>query len=196
MSFHDITLPKFIENFVVGGPEFSISYVTTLSGREIRSLDREAARQKYLINNCRLSQSEFEQFSAFFRARRGKMFAFRFKDNFDYQVSKQIIAEGDGKLQQFQLTKLYKDPIEPYVRVINKPVVGSEEFYINNNKILIEVNYNNGVISLEEPLDKGEIIIGSFSFDVAVRFANDNFEYSYASDGSIELAKIELLEVI
>jgi uncharacterized protein (TIGR02217 family) len=196
MNFHDISLPKFIENFAVGGPEFSISCVTTLSGREIRNLDREAARQKYLINNCRISQSEFEQFSAFFRARRGMAFAFRFRDNVDYQVSQQIIAKGDGKLQQFQLTKLYQDSVQPYVRVINKPVAGTEEFYIDDIKILTEVNYNSGIITLEQPLDKGQIITGSFFFDVSVRFANDNFEYGYASDGSIELAKIELLEVI
>lgn len=76
MSFHDIRIPEFIETFAVGRPEFITSRVSTISGREIRSLDREHARQRYMIKNCCLSSVEFEQFSAFFRARRGGSFAF------------------------------------------------------------------------------------------------------------------------
>ncbi len=196
MSFHDIRLPKFIENFAIGQPEFSNSYISTLSGREVRSLDREIARQKYLINNCRLSISEFDQFSAFFRARRGGNFSFRLRDNFDYRVSEQFIAKGNGELQQFQLSKLYQDQILPYRRIITKPVNGSEEFFIDQDKIEVQVNYLNGIINLDKPLDQGKILSGSFLFDVPVRFANDNFEYFYSQDGSIELSPIELLEVI
>ncbi len=196
MNFHDIRMPEFIETFAVGKPEFATSCAMTLSGREVRNLDREYARQKYLIKNCRLSSLEFEQFSSFFRARRGGNFSFRFRDNVDYQVSGQFIAEGDGKLTQCQLVKLYEDPILPYARTINKPVVGSEEFYVNDVNLKVEVDYNTGVVTLPNPLDKGQILTGNFIFDVAVRFTNDSFEYSYSSDGSIELSQIELMEVI
>ncbi|WP_341751827.1 MULTISPECIES: TIGR02217 family protein [unclassified Candidatus Tisiphia] len=196
MNFHDIRMPKFIETFAVGRPEFATSCAMTLSGREVRNLDREYAKQKYLIKNCRLSSLEFEQFSSFFRARRGGNFAFRFRDNVDYQVSRQIIGKGDGELTQFQLVKLYEDPILPYARTISKPVFGSGEFYVNNINTEVEVDYNTGLITLPRPLDKGQILIGNFTFDVAVRFASDSFEYFYSSDGSIELSPIELLEVI
>ncbi len=196
MNFHDIRMPKFIETFAVGRPEFATSCAMTLSGREVRNLDREYAKQKYLIKNCRLSSLEFEQFSSFFRARRGGNFAFRFRDNVDYQVSRQIIGKGDGELTQFQLVKLYEDPILPYARTISKPVFGSGEFYVNNINTEVEVDYNTRLITLPRPLDKGQILIGNFTFDVAVRFASDSFEYFYSSDGSIELSPIELLEVI
>ncbi len=76
MNFHDIRMPEFIETFAVGKPEFATSCAMTLSGREVRNLDREYARQRYLIKNCRLSSFEFEQFSSFFRARRGGVFLF------------------------------------------------------------------------------------------------------------------------
>ncbi|MDD9335151.1 MAG: TIGR02217 family protein [Rickettsiaceae bacterium] len=196
MNFHDIRMPKFIETFAVGRPEFATSCAMTLSGREVRNLDREYAKQKYLIKNCRLSSLEFEQFSSFFRARRGGNFAFRFRDNVDYQVSRQIIGKGDGELTQFQLVKLYEDPILPYARTISKPVFGSGEFYVNNINTEVEVDYNTGVVTLPKPLDKDQILTGNFIFDVAVRFASDSFEYFYSSDGSIELSPIELLEVI
>ncbi|MCC8371437.1 MAG: TIGR02217 family protein [Rickettsia endosymbiont of Pseudomimeciton antennatum] len=196
MNFHDIRMPEFIETFAVGKPEFATSCAITLSGREVRNLDREYARQKYLIKNCRLSSLEFEQFSSFFRARRGGNFSFRFRDNVDYQVSGQFIAEGDGKLTKCQLVKLYEDPISPYTRTINKPVAGSEEFYVNGVNLEVQVDYNTGVLTLPRPLDKDQILTGNFIFDVAVRFTNDSFEYSYSPDGSIELSPIELLEVI
>ncbi|MFU7500905.1 MAG: TIGR02217 family protein [Candidatus Tisiphia sp.] len=196
MNFHDIRMPKFIETFAVGRPEFATSCAMTLSGREVRNLDREYAKQKYLIKNCRLSSLEFEQFSSFFRARRGGNFAFRFRDNVDYQVSRQIIGKGDGELTQFQLVKLYEDPILPYARTISKPVFGSGAFYVNDINTEVQVDYNTGVVTLPKPLDKDQILTGNFIFDVAVRFASDSFEYFYSSDGSIELSPIELLEVI
>lgn len=195
MSFHDIRIPQFIETFAVGRPEFITSCVSTISGREVRSLDREYARQKYLIKNCYLSPAEFEQFSAFFRARRGGNFAFRFRDHSDYKVSNQLIAKGDGQLQQFQLVKLYEDEISPYSRKINKPVAGSEEFFIDDTKVAAKVDYTSGVVYLSQPLDQDQILTGSFLFDVAVRFGSDSFEYFHSPDGSIELSQIELLEV-
>lgn len=195
MSFHDIRIPEFIETFAVGRPEFITSRVSTISGREVRSLDREYARQRYVIKNCCLSTTEFEQFSAFFRARRGGSFAFRFRDNSDYKVSNQLIAKGDGQLQQFQLVKLYEDGILPYSRKINKPVASSAEFFVKDTKIAAKVDYGSGMVSLLEPLEKDQVLIGSFLFDVAVRFASDSFEYFYSADGSIELSQIELLEV-
>ncbi|WP_375327109.1 TIGR02217 family protein [Candidatus Tisiphia endosymbiont of Nemotelus uliginosus] len=199
MNFHDIRMPQFIESFAIGRSGFATSCVSTLSGREVRNLDREYSKQKYLIKNCRLSSLEFEQFSAFFRARRGSNFSFRFRDHLDYQATTQIIATGDGKLQQCQLTKTYEDPIMPYSRVITKPVLDSCEFLTypkESISIDLKVNYNSEVVNLEAPLEIGHILIANYLFEVEVRFGSDSFEYHYASDGSIELAELELLEVI
>ncbi|XVN43250.1 MAG: DUF2460 domain-containing protein [Candidatus Rickettsia vulgarisii] len=66
MNFHDIRIPQFIESFAIGRAEFATSHISTLSGREVRSLDREYSRQRYIVKNCRLSISEFKIFSAFF----------------------------------------------------------------------------------------------------------------------------------
>ncbi len=197
MNFHDIRMPQFIESFATGRAEFATSCVSTLSGREVRNLDREYSKQKYSIKNCRLSTIEFEQFSAFFRARRGSNFSFRFRDNLDYQATKQLIAKGDGKLQNFQLIKRYEDLISPYSRVITKPVVNSCEFFSGEmGSIAAQVDYNNGIVSLEKPLAEDKVLITNYLFEVEVRFGLDSFEYHYHEDGSIELSEIELLEVI
>ncbi len=195
MSFHDIRI-EFIETFAVGRPEFTTSCVSTISGREVRRLDRAHARHRFLIKSCCLSSTEFEQFNTFFRARRGGSFAFRFRDYSDYKVTNQLIAKGDGKMQQFQLIKLYEDKIAPYMRKINRPIEGSEEFFVNDILTSVKVDYSSGMISLPKPLEEDQILTGSFDFDVAVRFSKDSFEYHYTADGSIELSQIELLEVL
>ena len=196
MNFHDISLPKFIEIFAVGRYEFANSYLSTLSGREVISLDRENSKQKYLIKNCRLSQAEFEQFNNFFRARRGMQFAFRFRDHSDYQVNKQFIGKGDGIISEFQLFKLYDDPVSPYIRNITKPVKNNVKLYIENEEIMETINYDTGIINLNRALPQNQTLVADFIFDVSVRFNNDYFEYSYCDDGSIELSVIELVEII
>lgn len=130
MNFHDIRMPQFMEAFAVGKPEFLTSCALTISGRELRNLDCEHAKQRYLFKNCLLSQLEFEQFNSFFRARRGRSFAFRFRDLADYQVKQQFIAKGDGNTQEFSLIKLYTDSVSPYFRNITKPVEGSVRIYL------------------------------------------------------------------
>lgn len=196
MNFHDVRLPKFIEVFALGQPEFATSVITTISGREVRNLEREAARQKYLLKNCRLSQSQFEHFNSFFRARRGQNFSFRFRDHADCQVAKQFVAIGDGKSTKFPLIKLYDDPVLPYWRKITKPVKDSVNVYIENQLVEAIIDENNGIIIIPEALATGSILIADFIFDVCVRFSSDSFAYTYAADNSIELAEIELYEVI
>jgi len=196
MNFHDIRTPEFIESFAIGKPEFSTSHAITKSGREARHLDRNYGCQKYLIKNARLSSTEFEQFNSFFKARRGSNFAFRFKDYADYKVTNGMIAKGNGNSNKFQLKKIYSDAIAPYERVITKPVNNSVTLYINNVRTMGIVDYNDGMVTLPNPLGQDATLTADFTFDVAVRFSADSFEYSYCSDGSIALSDIELIEVI
>lgn len=198
MLFHEINLPEFIQVFAVGHPEFSNACATTISGAEIRQAQRYNARQKYWIKNCRLSFTQFEQFNSFFRARQGQLFGFRLKDHADWQVRNQAIGEGDNVTAEFPLVKLYQDPINPYRRRIIKPVEGSVVIYINGQETqLATVNYERGIINFDRPPANGENIAASFAFDVPVRFAQDSFEYFYNQiDGTIELANIELCEIL
>ncbi|WP_231726163.1 phage distal tail protein, Rcc01695 family [Rickettsia rhipicephali] len=189
-------MPEFIESFAVGKPEFSTSHAITKSGREARHLDRNYGCQKYLIKNARLSSTEFEQFNNFFKAIRGSNFALRFRNYADYREINEVIAKGDSNLNKLQLRKIYSDPIAPYERVITKPVNNSVILYINNVRTMGIVDYNDGIVTLPSPLGQDVILTADFTFDVAVRFSIDSFEYSYCNDGSIALSNIELVEVI
>ena len=94
------------------------------------------------------------------------------------------------------MKELLADPILPYKRVITKPVNNSVTLYINNVRTTGVIDYNDGAITLPNPLNHDEFLTADFVFDVAVRFSVDSFEYSFCKDGSIELSDIELMEVI
>ncbi|MCZ6884186.1 MAG: DUF2460 domain-containing protein [Rickettsia endosymbiont of Ixodes ricinus] len=67
---------------------------------------------------------------------------------------------------------------------------------MNNVRAMGIVDYNDGIVTLPIPLGQDAILTADFTFDVAVRFSIDSFEYSYCNDGSIELSDIELVEVV
>lgn len=195
MSFHNINLPKFIEVFAVGKPEFLTSYVSTISGREVRISEREYAKQKYLIKDCHLNETQFGHFNSFFRARRGRQHTFRFRDYADFKAVKQIIAQGDNQSREFYFFKIYEDIISSSRRRITKPVKESVKLYINDQLLEnVSLDCDKGIIKLENPLMKEQILTADFIFDVAVRFNSDSYEYAYCNDGSIELSPIELVE--
>ena len=193
--FHDVNLPNFISIYAKGGPYFQTSIISTASGREVRSTDRTDALNRYIIENCKLNNDQFTQFNAFFRARKGMVYAFRMRDYADCKVVDQVIAEGNDHLQQFQLFKNYNDDYCKYIRKITKPTQGTITSFVNQKSVSPVVDCSTGIISLSEPLPLGYSLTASFTFDVPVRFNSDNFKYYLNKDGSTSIDNLELIEV-
>lgn len=195
--FHDTNLPKHIEVFAVGSSEFTTSLTSSMSGRESRNSDTHFPRRRYTLKDCRLSLDQFELFNSFFKARAGRRFAFRLKDHFDYKVTKQVVAMGDGSTKSFQLKKIYKDKVSPYARVITRPIIKTIKIWCNDTLIQPEsIDKNTGIICLNKAIQKDSKLIASFEFDVPVRFMHDSFQYSFNRDGTILLDNAELIEVL
>jgi uncharacterized protein (TIGR02217 family) len=68
-----------------------------------------------------------DELTAFFYARRGPAYGFRFKDWNDYLLTQEVIAHGDGATTVFQITKTYTSAqaesgeTDTYTRKITKP---------------------------------------------------------------------------
>lgn len=196
MNFHDINLPKYIEIFAVGSSSFSTSKAESMSGREARNSDSQMPKRLYELRNCCLSSDQFEAFNSFFYARRGMRFSFRLRDYFDCSVENQNIGISDGMNPEFQLKKLYRDDISPYVRIITKPVQDTVILLHENDRLeFASINYNDGKLRLIEPLPLNSILSASFTFDVPVRFLNDTYEYRFNDDGSILIDNVKMIEV-
>ncbi len=197
MSFHNILFPEFLTKFLIVIPAFSTSSVICSSNREIRSLNHEYIKNKYIFENCFLSDADFQVFSNFFKARRGARFSFKIKDPLDFSIEKHTIAQGDGSLKDFQIQKFYEDLVNPYIRKISQIKKDSLKIYLNNKQNDDwQIDNNSGVIKFNNPPTQDAVISCDCEFYHIVRFSNDSFEYTRKSNGAIEILNTSLIEVI
>lgn len=200
VGFHEVQFPPDISYGVTGGPKYSTSIVTTKAGYEQRNIDWSQARAEYQAAHGVKTAEQMRRLIAFFRARRGKAYGFRFKDWADFKAVGQYIATGDGVTKTFQLKKVYVDEAGfTEERVIKKPVEHTVVVYVNNYMVTtgFTVDYTTGKITFATPLAIGDTLHADFEFDVPVRFDTDHMpvnikEWNDYTWDSIPIVEIKL----
>jgi uncharacterized protein (TIGR02217 family) len=86
-GFHEVRFPDNIAYGATGGPEFATTVVATGSGHEKRNVNWSEARGRWDVASGLKKQAQIDELIAFFRARRGKAYGFRFKDWTDYKAT-------------------------------------------------------------------------------------------------------------
>jgi len=197
MGFADVQFPPAIAYGSAGGPEFVTDIVTSVSGQEQRNSVWPQSRLRYNVAKGVQNTAQLEALITFFRARKGRAEAFRFKDWADYRATGQSIGTGDGARTDFQLVKRYVNGGAQEVRTITKPVVGSVKIYRNGSLHTsgLSVDHSTGVVSFATAPLLGAAITADFEFDVPVRFDTDQLVASMDSYGSHSWADIPLIEV-
>lgn len=196
-AFHEVRFPDDIAYGSSGGPEYSTDVIITASGYEQRNINWQDARAVYNVAHGVKTQSQLDTLLAFFRARKGRAYGFRFKDWSDYSATSQQIGTGNGVLTNFQLVKSYSSGGVTEVRTIKKIVDNSVSIYVNN--VLITsgyvVNNNTGIVTFSSPPGNGLSVKADFQFDVPVRFDTDRLSASLDSYGVHSWRGIPLVEV-
>jgi uncharacterized protein (TIGR02217 family) len=157
------------------GPEFATTVVVTGAGHEQRNVNWAEARGRWAVGSGLKNQQQLDELIAFFRARKGRAYGFRFKDWTDYKATGQLLGTGDGVQAQFQLVKRYPSGSVIEVRTITKPVAGTVHVYKDGVEQLSgwSVNVTTGLISFTTAPAVGVQITADFEFDVPVRFDTD-----------------------
>ena len=208
MSFHEVQFPANLSFGSIGGPERRSEIVTLSNGFEERNTPWAHSRRRYDAGLGLRSLKDIERIVAFFEARRGEMFGFRWKDWTDYKSSPadlapdfedQRIGEGDGETTGFQLTKTYRSGEHAYVRPISKPVLGTVTIGFSGDKMTEGVDWTvdpaTGEVSFVTAPDTGVVITAGYEFDVPVRFNTDRIQTSVASFQAGEVPNIPVIEV-
>ncbi len=208
MNFHEVRFPANLSFGSVGGPERRTEVVTLANGFEERNTPWAHSRRRYDAGVGMRSLDDVETLIAFFEARRGQLFGFRWKDWSDFKSGTpsvepnyvdQLIDWGDGERTQFQLTKRYKSGGHEYVRPIQKPVVGSVKIGIQGDQlqesIHFEVDDATGLITFETAPDINAEVTAGFEFDVPVRFDTDRIQTSVASFQAGDVPNVPVMEV-
>jgi uncharacterized protein (TIGR02217 family) len=174
-GFHEVQFPPKIAYGASGGAEFSTTITTTSAGFEQRNINWQTARGRWEISSGLKTKTDMETLQAFFRARFGKAYGFRFKDWSDYSAIGQILGIGNGSQTQFQLIKMYTSGGNTYTRDIKKPVTGTVKIYLNGllQASGLTVNTVSAIVGFSTPPSSGFTVSADFEFDVPVRFDTD-----------------------
>ena len=197
MGFVETQFPTDIAYGSSGGPEYATDVVVSSSGYEQRNVNWAQARARYNVAHGVKTKAQLDALIAFFRARKGRAYGFRFKDWTDYQASLQTLGTADGIATQFQLMKNYVSGsiLEP--RTIKKPVAGTVQVY--KNAVLqtsgVSVDTTTGLVTFSTAPAAGAVITASFEFDVPVRFDTDKLSASLDAYGIHSWLDISLVEV-
>lgn len=204
-GFHDVRFPLALGFDATGGPEFSTQVAEMVSGHEQRNLLWAGARLRYDAGVGVRSEADLAALLAFFRARRGQAFAFRFRDPIDWTSAAldvpvsafdQLLGVGDGLSTRFALVKRYGLAGAEEVRRISRPV--AETVVVAVAGTVLDAGWallDGGMLEFAVPPQQGAEVRAGFCFDVPVRFASDSLSISLSGVRSGEPQSVPLVEV-
>lgn len=208
MAFHEIRFPANLSFGSVGGPERRTEIVTLTNGHEERNTPWAHSRRRYDAGVGLRSLDDVEALIAFFEARRGQMFGFRWKDWADFKScassrtagpEDQLIGIGDGVATVFPLVKSYVSGGHSYARPIAKPVAGTVVVAVAGDpkveSLEFTVDLTTGAVTFAVPPAPGARLTAGYEFDVPVRFDTDRIQTSVASFQAGDVPSVPVLEV-
>lgn len=206
--FHEVRFPSTLSFGSVGGPERRTEIVTLANGFEERNTPWAHSRRRYDAGVAMRSLDDVEELIAFFEARQGQLFGFRWKDWTDYRsvassrevaYDDQVIGQGDGVTTDFTLVKNYRSGVHVYARPIQKPVAGSVRVGIGGvekqDGIEYTVDSATGVVRFLSAPDIGAEVTAGFEFDVPVRFDTDSIQNSVSAFRAGDAPSVPVVEV-
>lgn len=151
--FKDIVFPTGISEGAVAGPSFQTDVVIEGGGGEVRNQNWSEPLREYDVARPCKNETDREDLISFFRAVRGKAYAFKFWDHSDHEVE-----TGEGLLRvitagsTYQLYRRYTRDGETHDQDIILPKSGTVVVK-EGSATLIEgghysINYKTGVLTL------------------------------------------------
>ena len=205
--FHEIQFPTSIAFHSSGGPERKTEIVTLGSGFEERNAVWANSRRRYDVGYGVKTLDDLHAVIAFFEARMGRLYAFRFKEFSDFKSCApndaitpldQAIGTGDGATTQFQFIKSYASGPSVWTRTIRKPVAGTVRVAVAGveQTSSLTIDETTGLVTFDSPPAAGAAITAGFEFDVAVRFDTDQLAINLSHFAAGEIPSIPLVEIL
>jgi uncharacterized protein (TIGR02217 family) len=211
-DFHEVLFPTNIAYGSTGGPAFSTVVVSSQSGHEQRISNWDTARRSWSVQQDIWDEERTAALIAFFMARKGKAYGFRFRDWSDYFVgmtlaedgpaylaaaSAQQIGTGNGSATVFQLVKTYTSGPVTETRKITRPVSGSVKVFVAGVEVATDwsLNYSTGVLTFTVAPANGQVIAWAGKFDTPVRFDTDTMSVQVQGVMTGDWSSIPIIEL-
>ncbi|GIL03335.1 MAG: glycoside hydrolase family 24 [Alphaproteobacteria bacterium] len=207
-SFHEVVFPLRLAFGSSGGPVRRTEVVALASGHEQRNARWSQSRRRFDAGQAMRGLDDLYETLAFFEARKGRLFGFRFRDPLDWKScppgldpapADQPLGEGDGATTGFDLVKSYgADEILP--RRIAKPVVGSVRVAVAGVEQTpgsdFTVDHAAGTITFMAAPVAGAPVTAGFAFDLPVRFDTDEIVVNLAAFAAGDIPSVPVLEIL
>ena len=205
MAFHEVQFPVNVSQGARGGPRRKTQIVALANGDEERNASWLNSRREYDVAYGVRNADALAAVVAFFEARNGMLYGFRFKDWSDYKSclplgvvagTDQPIGTGTGALTTFQLMKVYVSGAQSYSRTITKPVAGTVKVALNGVAAVTGWTVDaTGIITFAAAPASGVAVTAGFEFDVPVRFDTDMIDVALKFERLGSIQSIPLIEV-
>lgn len=210
MSFHEVLFPLRLAFGSGGGPERRTDIVALASGHEERSSPWASSRRRYNVGFALSCLDDVHEVIAFFEARHGRLYGFRFRDAVDHrssapsiqpQATDQTLGLGDGVNGSFQLLKNYQSGGQSFQRSISKPVSGSVRVAVDSVEQVegtaFTVDGTTGLVVFEAGFvpASSAVVAAGYLFDVPVRFDTDRLEVNLSAFSAGEIPDIPITEL-
>jgi uncharacterized protein (TIGR02217 family) len=208
-SFHEVPFPLRLALGTSGGPSRRTDIVSLSNGRENRNRRWKDARRRYDVGSGVRSVTDLYEVLAFFEARAGQLYGFRFADPVDFKScgpdeeispADQRIGTGDGETRVFQLRKTYQDAGGSTDRTIAKPVAGTVIMQVGGVTVDEDdftLDPATGLVTFKFAATpaNGAIVRAGYRFDVPVRFDIDRIEIDLNAFEAGRIPSVPLIEI-
>ncbi|SFC45248.1 DUF2460 domain-containing protein [Tropicimonas isoalkanivorans] len=206
MGFHEVRFPDNISRGARGGPERRTQIVELTSGDEERNASWANSRRRYDVAYGVRRADDLATVVAFFEARNGRLYGFRYKDWADYKsclpsqnpsATDQGLGTGDATAVTFQLAKTYTSGSQAWTRPVTKPVSGSVRVALDGAEQATgwSIDTATGLVTFDAAPGAGVLVTAGFEFDVPVRFDSDTLDVSLDIERLGSITSIPLVEI-
>lgn len=210
-SFHEVLFPAVVALGASAGPVRRTEVVALGSGHEQRNARWVHSRRRYDAGVGIRSIDDLHAVIAFFEARGGRLFGFRFRDPVDCKscppgqtpaADDQLLGEGDGTTFRFELLKRYGTDTVLSPRLIRKPVTNTVTVAVDGveqtDGVDFIVDETDGSLTFQPGSvpEAGAAITAGYVFDVPVRFDTDEIVVSLRAFEAGNIPSIPLVEII
>lgn len=185
MAFIDQHLPREVEIGARRRVVEDIDIVKTDGGREVRNARADQPLHEFDIS-FPMSERDgavYLAVVAMYKAARGELHTFRFRDWADYQLSAEPIGVGDGSATTFQIKQSWTVDGQTASRKITRPISAMQVY---KNGVLqvsgYSINYSTGVLTFSAAPANGVAISVTGEFDIPVRFDGPLETLGYSAD--------------
>ncbi len=200
--FHDVRLPMVLALGAQGGPQWRTDIITLASGREIRNALWSHARRRWDIGGAIGDMASLQTVLAFFEARKGRLYGFRFQDPLDHSSAPpgqspsafdQLLAIADGHQTRFPLIKDYGGTQRRIVRPVLDTVQVARDETVEQTGWQVDVE--TAEIWFDQAPAAGTRIRCGYEFDCAVRFESDTLTGVVEAFGAGRVVSLSLVEL-